>query len=216
MVEGIAIAVLIGAGLVVIPAFTSLIAFRVGAPLLLLFRGVGLLAGEDGSGGIVFEDSQVAYFIGSIALAIILFDSGITTRQQVFHLAAAPAIVLATTGVLLTAAIVAVPMHFLLGLDWLNALLLGSVLGLTDAAAVFFLLRVGGIQIRERVRATLEVESGSNDPMAIFLTVTLVELIAADATTPADVSWSFLKTLLSNWASEPCSALPSGTSSCKG
>ena len=196
MVEGIAIAVLIGAGLVVVSAFTSLVAFRLGAPLLLIFLGVGLLAGEDGLGGIEFENADAAYFIGSVALAIILFDSGITTRRQTFRVAAAPAIVLATVGVLLTAVIVAIPTRFLLGLEWLEALLLGAVVGSTDAAAVFFLLRVGGIQIRERVRATLEVESGSNDPMAIFLTVTLVELIASGATGPEDLSWRFLSSFV--------------------
>ena len=196
MVEGIAIAVLIGAGLVVVSAFTSLVAFRLGAPLLLIFLGVGLLAGEDGLGGIEFENADAAYFIGSVALAIILFDSGITTRRQTFRVAAAPAIVLATAGVFLTAVIVAIPTRFLLGLEWLEALLLGAVVGSTDAAAVFFLLRVGGIRIRERVRATLEVESGSNDPMAIFLTVTLVELIASGATGPEDLSWHFLSSFV--------------------
>jgi len=195
MMEGIALAVLIAAGLVVVSAFTSLIAFRFGAPLLLIFLGVGLLAGEDGPGGIHFEDVHTAYFIGSVALAVILFDSGITTSHRVLRMAAAPAIVLATLGVLLTAALLAVPIHFLLGLDWLLALLLGAIVGSTDAAAVFFLLRVGGIQIRDRVRATLEVESGSNDPMAIFLTVTLVEAIAAGTVSAQEMSWGFLRAL---------------------
>ncbi|SLN32943.1 potassium/proton antiporter [Oceanibacterium hippocampi] len=195
MTEGIALVVLIGAGLVVISAFTSLIAFRVGTPLLLIFLGVGLLAGEDGPGGIRFEDAGSAYFIGSVALAVILFDSGITTPRRMLRVAAGPATVLATVGVLLTAVVLAVPIHFLLDLPWLEALLLGAIVGSTDAAAVFFLLRVGGIQIRERVRATLEVESASNDPMAIFLTVLLVETIAAGTTTAQDISWNFLSTL---------------------
>src|SRR5690606_6203766 len=151
------------------------------APLLLVFLGIGLAAGEDGL-GIQFENVEVAYFIGSVALAVILFDSGAGTRFQAFRVAAAPAVVLATAGVLLTAILVAVPARYLLGIDWLQAFLLGSIVGSTDAAAVFFLLRVGGIQILERVRATLEVESSSNDPMAIFLTVTIVELIVAGAT----------------------------------
>lgn len=195
MIEGVTLPVLIAAGLVVISTFTSVIAFRVGAPLLLIFLGVGLLAGEDGPGGIQFEDAHSAYFIGSVALAVILFDSGITTPRRVLRVAAAPATVLATAGVLLTAAVLAVPIHLLLDLDWLEALLLGAIVGSTDAAAVFFLLRVGGIQIRERVRATLEVESGSNDPMAIFLTVTLVEAIVAGTMAPQDMAWSFLSAL---------------------
>lgn len=196
MTETIALFILVGAGLVVISAFTSLIAFRVGAPLLLVFLGVGLVAGVDGIGGIEFEDAQGAYFVGSIALAVILFDSGITTRREVFRVAAAPAIMLATVGVFLTAALVAVPVHYLLQLDWLEAFLLGAIVGSTDAAAVFFLLRVGGIQLRERVRATLEVESGANDPMAIFLTVMLVELVAGGATGLQAPSWSFLTALI--------------------
>src|SRR5690606_20174458 len=100
----------------------------------------------------------------------------------------APALVLATLGVVLTAAIAAVAARFLLDLTWLEALLIGSIVGSTDAAAVFFLLRVGGINIRDRVRSTLEVESSSNDPMAIFLTVALVEMIAASG--GSEFSWT--------------------------
>ena len=192
MIEAIPLAILIGAGLVVISILSSFISFRVGAPLLLVFLGVGLAAGEDGIGGIEFENARAAYFVGTVALAIILFDSGIGTRVQIFRVAVAPAIVLATVGVLLTAVLVAVPVRVLLGFDWLQAFLLGAIVSSTDAAAVFFLLRVGGIQVRERVRATLEIESGSNDPMAIFLTLTLVELVASGATGLRDISWDFL------------------------
>jgi cell volume regulation protein A len=171
--------ILVGSGLVVLSILTSLVSFRVGAPLLLVFLGVGLLAGEDGPGQIHFNDDRAAYFIGSIALAVILFDSGYGTKLRSIRLAAGPSLTLATLGVALTAALVAPVAHLLLDLPWLQSLLLGAIVGSTDAAAVFFLLRVGGIHIRERVRATLEVESGSNDPMAIFLTLTLVEVIRA-------------------------------------
>lgn len=163
--------------------FTGLAAFRFGAPLLLVFLLVGLIAGEDGL-GLQFDDAGVAYFIGSLALAVILFDSGFGTTLRSFRNAAAPAITLATIGVVLTAALVGVAAHFLLGLGWMQSFLIGAIIGSTDAAAVFFLLRVGRIKVRERVGATLEVESGSNDPMAIFLTISLVELIAAGATAP--------------------------------
>src|SRR5690606_30032471 len=149
---------------------------RFGAPLLLFFLGIGLAAGVDGL-GIDFSNYQAAYFIGSLALAVILFDSGFGTSLQSFRQAAAPAVVLATIGVVLTAAIFGVAARFLLGLGWLESFLLGAIVGSTDAAAVFFLLRIGGINIRDRVRSTLEVESGSNDPMAVFLTVALVEMI---------------------------------------
>ena len=189
MTDAIAIAILIGAGLLVISVFTSLVSFRVGAPLLLVFLGVGLLAGEDGPGGIEFDDVRAAYFIGSVALAVILFDSGVGTRARMFRVAGAPAIALATAGVVLTAAFLAPAAYLLLGLSWLEALLLGAIVGSTDAAAVFFLMRVGGIEIRERVRGVLEIESGANDPMAIFLTITLVELVAAGGSDAAAASW---------------------------
>jgi len=181
MVEAMLIAILVGSGLLVLSILTSLVSFRVGAPLLLLFLAIGLLAGEDGLGGIVYDFHAETFFVGSLALAIILFTSGFETRWPTLRAAAAPAVVLATFGVLFTAGLLGVAAHFMLGLPWLEALLLGSIVGSTDAAAVFFLLRVGGITIRERVRATLEVESGSNDPMAIFLVVVLLELIVAGA-----------------------------------
>ncbi|GGE94235.1 potassium/proton antiporter [Stappia taiwanensis] len=179
MLETLNLVILIAAGLVAVSVFTSLISFRVGAPLLLVFLLVGLAAGEDGPGGIEFADTRTAYFIGSIALAIILFDSGFRTRFATFRLAAFPALTLATIGVAVTAGLVGLAAHFLFGWPWIEGLLLGAIVGSTDAAAVFFLLRVGGIHLRERISATLEVESGSNDPMAIFLTVTLVGMIVA-------------------------------------
>lgn len=175
------LAILIGAGLIAISTFTSLISFRIGAPLLLVFLGVGLGAGVDGPGGLVFSDAPAAYFIGSLALAVILFDSGFNTQIRSIRAALGPALALATVGVILTVIFFGAAAHFLLPLSWNEALLLGAIVSSTDAAAVFFLLRVGGITIRERVRSTLEIESGSNDPMAIFLTVTLVELVASGA-----------------------------------
>jgi len=151
--------------------------------LLLVFLFVGLAAGEDGL-GLQFSDAGSAYFVGSLALAVILFDSGFGTSIKSFRQAAGPAITLATAGVLVTAALVGLAAYLLLGLGWLQSFLLGAIVGSTDAAAVFFLLRIGQITVKDRVRSTLEVESGSNDPMAIFLTVMLVELIAADVSYP--------------------------------
>lgn len=171
-------AILVGTLLVLAAAFSSLLAFRFGTPLLLIFLCIGLVAGVDGI-GIHFDNAPVAYFIGSIALAVILFDSGFGTSLQAFRQSAAPAITLATVGVVLTTAIFGAVAHLLLGVTWLEGLLLGAIVGSTDAAAVFFLLRVGGISIRDRVRSALEIESGSNDPMAVFLTITLVEIISA-------------------------------------
>lgn len=188
MLEAMNIAILIGAGLIVLSVLTSLVSSRVGAPLLLLFLAIGLAAGADGPGGIEFDNAPVAYFIGSIALAIILFDSGFETSIHTIRSAAWPALALATVGVLLTTGLLAAAAHHLFDFDWLQSLLMGAIVSSTDAAAVFFLLRVGGITLRERVRSTLEFESSSNDPMAIFLTLTLVELIAGGAT--EGLTWS--------------------------
>ena len=169
---------LMSTALVLIAAFSSLLALRVGAPLLLLFLVIGLLAGVDGL-GIEFSNDSLAFMLGSIALAIILFDSGYGTSLQSFKLAALPAITLSTFGVLITAALFAFAAQWLLGFSWIEGLLLGSIVASTDAAAVFFLLRIGGINIRDKVRSTLEVESGTNDPMAIFLTTVLVGVVAS-------------------------------------
>ncbi|WP_404862795.1 potassium/proton antiporter [Georhizobium sp. MAB10] len=177
MLEAMYLVILIGTLLVLISAFSSLLAFRFGAPLLLLFLCIGLAAGVDGL-GINFSNASAAYFIGSLALAIILFDSGFGTSIQSFRQAAAPAIALATIGVVFTTLLFALAARFVFDFTWLEALLFGAIVGSTDAAAVFFLLRIGGINIRDKVRSTLEIESSSNDPMAIFLTITLVELIA--------------------------------------
>lgn len=193
MFEAMNLAILIGAGLIAISTFTSLISLRIGAPLLLVFLAVGLGAGEDGPGGLHFDDAAAAYFIGSIALAVILFDSGFNTPLRTVRTAFGPAFVLATLGVILTAGLVAACAHQLFSLTWPEALLLGAIVSPTDAAAVFFLLRVGGITLRDRVRSTLEVESGTNDPMAIFLSVALVELIAADSGLES-IGWDFLAT----------------------
>ncbi|MGL3607126.1 potassium/proton antiporter [Rhizobium sp. G187] len=169
---------LVATALVLLAAFSSLIAFRFGAPLLLLFLSIGLGAGVDGL-GIRFDNFGLAYVIGSLALAVVLFDSGYGTSLQSFRLSAAPALTMATLGVLLTTGLVGVAAALLFGFTYPEGFLLGAILASTDAAAVFFLLRIGGINIRDRVRSALEVESGTNDPMAIFLAIALVDLIAS-------------------------------------
>lgn len=170
---------LAGAALMVVGVFSSLIASRFGAPLLLVFLVIGMLAGEDGPGQIHFSDYRATYLVGSAALAIILFDGGLRTRLSSFRGTLAPAVVLSTAGVLITAGLVGVVAYVLLGLPPLEALLLGSVVASTDAAAVFFLLKSGGLQLRKRVSTVLEIESATNDPVAIFLSIVLVELIVA-------------------------------------
>ncbi len=191
MFDSINLAILIGAGLVALSTLTSLVSQRVGAPLLLVFLGVGLLAGEDGLLGIQFDSGGAAYFIGSLALAIILFDSGFDTPLRSYRLAARPALTLATLGVVLTAGFVGVVAHYLFPITLVEGLMLGAIVASTDAAAVFFLLRVGGLKLRDRVKATLEVESGANDPMAIFLTTTFVTLAAIPREPSVDLGLEF-------------------------
>ncbi len=192
--DTVSIAILLGSLLILAGILSSLLAMRFGAPLLLVFLGVGVLAGEGGPGGLRFDDVTIAYAVGSIALALILFDGGLRTRFASIRSVLAPSMMLATVGVLLTAILVAPVAKFALGLGWTQALLLGALIASTDAAAVFFLLSAGGLRLRPRVRATLEVESGTNDPIAIFLALLLVEVLSVGG-----LSWSAaLATLFRN------------------
>lgn len=177
-------AIFIGAALVVAGIFSSLIATRFGAPLLLVFLVVGMLAGEDGPGGLVFNNYTVTYLVGSVALSVILFDGGLRTRLSVFRGVLAPSMALATLGVLVTAAVAGAAVWAVLGATPVEALLLGAIIGSTDAAAVFFLLRTGGLRLQSRVGSTLEIESGANDPIAVFLVIALTEFILSGAEGP--------------------------------
>ncbi|MBI3702736.1 MAG: potassium/proton antiporter [Rhizobiales bacterium] len=176
--DTVSIAILLGSLLVLAGILSSLLALRFGAPLLLVFLLVGMLAGEGGPGGVKFSDVGTAYTVGSIALALILFDGGLRTRFATFRNVLAPAVTLATVGVVITTLLTAPIAKLVLGIGWIQALLVGSVVASTDAAAVFFLINARGLRLRPRVRATLEVESGTNDPFAVFLALLLVEILA--------------------------------------
>ncbi|NLX18738.1 MAG: potassium/proton antiporter [Desulfobulbus sp.] len=154
---------------------------RIGMPMLVLFLGVGMLAGSEGIGGIAFEDYHFANTIGSAALAVILFDGGLHTTLQAVQASWRAALPLATLGVLLTSLLTGAAAAWILDIPLLHGMLLGSIVGSTDAAAVFSTLRTSGLRLSPRVTAILEVESGSNDPMAIFLTVALISLIMGTA-----------------------------------
>jgi potassium/hydrogen antiporter len=182
--DSVSIAILLGAVLVLAGILSSLLALRFGAPLLLVFLLIGLLAGEDGPGHIEFDDFRTTYLVGSVALALILFDGGLRTRFANIRSVLAPSMVLATAGVLLTAVITAPVARYVLDLNWTEALLVGAVVASTDAAAVFLLVHAQGLRLRPRVGATLEAESGSNDPFAVFLTLMLVEFISVGHSSP--------------------------------
>ncbi|HVY97911.1 MAG TPA: potassium/proton antiporter [Dongiaceae bacterium] len=169
--------IFIGALLIVLSVLAGMVSSRLGAPLLLVFLILGMLAGEDGILGIHFSDYRSTFAVGSIALAIILFEGGLRTPRSVVRLVLWPAVSLATLGVLLSALAVAGFAHLLLGLSPLQGVLLGSVLASTDAAAVFMLLHGRGSSVNARISGTLELESGMNDPMAVFLTLLCVQLL---------------------------------------
>jgi NhaP-type Na+/H+ and K+/H+ antiporter len=156
----------------------GLVSRRVGAPVLLVFLGFGMLAGEDGVLGIQFEDFTSAYLIGSVALAVILFEGGLKTPVSMLRLAFWPAAVLATIGVAVTAVVLGLFVTLVDGVPLLGSLLAGAAAAPTDAAAVAVLLRRAGAALPERLLALLEVESGLNDPMSVFLTFLLMRLIA--------------------------------------
>lgn len=169
--------IFVGAFLMIISIVAGQLSAQVGAPLLLTFLSVGIFFGEDGPGGIVFNDKHTAYMVCSLALAIILFDGGLRTRLATFRQVVRPALLLASVGVAVTACIVAACAVLFFGVDPLQGMLFGAVVASTDAAAVFLLLHQRGVRLQPRVNAILEVESGINDPMAILLTIACVELM---------------------------------------
>jgi len=191
--DSVSIAIFLGAVLVMAGILSSLLALRFGAPLLLVFLGIGMLAGDAGPGQLSFDDVRTTYLVGSVALALILFDGGLRTKFQSIRTVLAPSMVLATVGVLLTALVTAPAARYVLDLNWTESLLVGAVVASTDAAAVFLLVHTQGLRLRPRVGATLEAESGTNDPFAIFLTLMLVEFISIGESSPGHVAFELAR-----------------------
>jgi cell volume regulation protein A len=188
--------VLLAAGaLLFVAILLSALSQRFGVPALLVFLAVGLFATELPGAPEGFIGTHTAALIGNVALAVILLDGGLHTRASTFRMVAAPALALATGGVVLTAVLVGLFAAALLGFDWRYAMLMGAIVGSTDAAAVFALLRAGGLRLNERVSATLEVESGINDPMAVFLTLAMIELIRLPEASAASLLPMFARQL---------------------
>lgn len=183
----------------------STLSARIGMPLLLIFLGVGMLAGDEGLLKIEFKGYFLANFIGQAALAIILLDGGLRTSVKSFRIALRPSAILATWGVLVTVAFLGIFTTWLLSMegegrlwydDWRLGFLMAAIVGSTDAGAVFSLLRNGGIRLNERVQATLEIESGANDPMAILLVTGFIALnLNPESMGAADFAWLLCKQL---------------------
>ncbi|MZR32095.1 potassium/proton antiporter [Sneathiella litorea] len=171
------------------------VADRLGAPFLLLFLFIGMMMGENGIGGVQFDDFTFAYDIGSIALALILFSGGLDTTRASFKKAGMPSLMLAVVGVIATTFIVGLLINFLFSVPLALSLLLGAVVGSTDAAATFLLLRQRNIQLKDGLGETLMVEAGINDPMAIFLTITMVTIVDNELAMDAATFISFLPQL---------------------
>lgn len=170
--------IFIGGLLLALSILAGTLSNRASVPILLIFLGVGVLFGEDGPGNISFNNTDLSYLICSAALAIILFDGGLHTSFRQFKIGVRPAFSLATLGVAITALLVSIPLILFMKLDFLPALLIGATVASTDAAAAFMLLHQQNIKLRKRLVATLETESGLNDPMAVFLTIGVVQLMA--------------------------------------
>jgi len=167
--------------------------FKLGIPVLIFFLGIGMLAGSEGIGGIAFDDPKLAQVLGIVALNFILFSGGMETKWESIRPVIWKGVSLSTLGVLLTAASIGIFVHLVTDLSILEGLLLGSIVSATDAAAVFSILRTRNIGLKGNLRPLLELESGSNDPMAYILTISFTYLIANGDATIAKLIFRFFR-----------------------
>ena len=184
---------LIGSILLLISVIAGKTTNRLGVPTLIFFLIVGVLAGSEGIGGIHFENTALAQFIGITALCFILYSGGLDTNWESIKPVLWRGIALSTIGVFITALAVGLFVHYAFGFSILEGLLLGSIVSATDAAAVFSILRNKGIGLKGYLRPVLELESGSNDPMAYFLTISLTSIVASGSTDFGELIPSFFK-----------------------
>jgi potassium/hydrogen antiporter len=171
---------LVGSILILISIAIAKLSDNLGVPALLLFLGIGMLAGSEGPGGIYFDDAALSQSIGVIALVFILFSGGLSTNWVEVRPIIWQATSLATFGVLITAISIGLFVSFLLKVPFLHGFLLGAIVSSTDAAAVFSVLRSKNVSLRGQLKPLLELESGSNDPMAVFLTIGIIQLLTIE------------------------------------
>jgi len=192
MIDFVYITLWAAASLMLLSVVAGLYSARAGLSFLLVFLVAGMMVGEDGLLGLRFDDFVLVFWVGNGALAVILLDGGLRTVTRTFRTGLRPALGLATVGVLVTAGVTGAAAAWLLDLDWRLGLLAGAVVGSTDAAAVFSLMRSSGLQLPERLSSTLEIESGLNDPMAVALTLLLIgaaEAAVSPTTTALTLAW---------------------------
>ena len=168
-------------------------AFRnVGVPVLLLFLMIGMLAGSEGPGKIFFDDAELAQSIGIISLVFILFTGGLETKWKVAGSVLNSALSLSTLGVIITTSVFGFFIHYVIHLPILTSLLLGSVVASTDAAAIFSVMSFRNLNLKNNIKPLLELESGTNDPMAVFLTISLIQLINSDSSSLWSIAGLFV------------------------
>ena len=185
--------ILAAGGILLLAVGAAVVTRRLRFPLLITFLGLGMLLGSEGLGGIYFDDADLARSIGVIGLIAILFEGGLTTDWRDVRPVLAPAFLLSTVGVIVTAAVTAAAAQLVFDFSWTQALLLGSVVGSTDAAAVFATLRF--TRLRRRLATLLAAESGANDPMAVALTLGFIAWISTRGYGPHDIAVLLLRQL---------------------
>ncbi|MGH9579772.1 MAG: cation:proton antiporter, partial [Terriglobales bacterium] len=180
------------ATLFAISVLASKLSVRLGVPALLFFVLIGMMAGSEGPGGIHFDHPWTAQLVGVVALSYILFAAGFETKWERMRRVLGKGISLAIAGVAVSTVLMALFANFVMGFSWLDGLLLGAIVSSTDAAAVFSVLRAKEQNLTEQVRSTVELESGSNDPMAVLLTLGAIKLITQPQTTAGDLLLFFI------------------------